>query len=289
MANDLVLKLYHAHFRPAIHCQLCINLLLFRYKLASTPRSGVLVFMSKNWTSIVPAFPLSRPLEYVYVTQGFAENETDFYKQMGLAGHTGQDYRAVNGTPIFAVTDAVCNASGQDYHGGRYVKLMTDPKVVGGVEYKLEFMYYHLQEWSVIAGERVYRGQQVGLTDNTGRYTTGPHLHLEMTVWWKETGLWLKDANNGFRGCVDPEPFFTYVPPMNNPYNIQANTLVQLTEGNGGFALWSGEKFYVDELAKLLASWAVRNKGNTDGKTLAVAQVVWDAYRPHYTLNNKPI
>lgn len=238
---------------------------------------------------LIPYFRLSQPLEYIFITQGFGENATSFYASLGLKGHPGNDYRAVTGTPCFAVIDGTCTSSGQDSTGGRFIKLTTDPQLVGGKEYQLEFRYYHLQEWSVLAGERVYRGQQVGLTDNTGRLTTAPHLHLEMKVYWKEDGLWKLDINNGYRGAKDPQPFFTYTPMANNPYAIPANTLVQLTEGIGGFGLWTGEHFIAEQRWELFASWAVRNKGNTDGKTLAVAQVVWDAYKPHQTLKSTPI
>ena len=228
---------------------------------------------------LIPHFRFSNPLEHVFVTQGFGENATPFYAEMGLDGHTGQDLRAITGTPCFAVIDAVCINSGQDYTGGRFVRLQTDSVTIGGKEYRLQVLYYHLQEWSVLAGERVYRGQQVGLTGNTGRLTTAPHLHLEVVVQWFEGGIWKSDINNGYRGAIDPKPLFTYKPMAENPYGIPANTFIQLTEGVGGFALWTGEHFIVDDTAKLLASWEVRNKGNTNGKTLALSQVAWDAYK----------
>ena len=236
---------------------------------------------------LTPYFRLSQPLEHVYVTQGFGEQRID-YTALGATAHMGVDYRAVTGTPCFAVIDGTITVAGQDWQGGRVVRLQTDPVEVDGKKYRLEFIYYHLQEWSVLAGERVYRGQQVGLTDNTGKYSTAPHLHFGMEIHWFEDGLWKKDSNNGYWGCFDPKPFFTYKPTMENPYGIPANTLIQLTEGVGGFSLWSGEKFYVDSLDKIIASWLVRNKGKTDGKTMAVAQVVWDAY-PKFNLKNQPI
>lgn len=80
-----------------------------------------------------------------------------------------------------------------------------------------------------------------------------------------------------------------------NPYGLQQNTLVQLVEGIGGFALFAQDKdgndrFFIDDLAKIQASWLVRNKGDIKGKTLAVAQIVWDAYKPvHRNLKNEPL
>lgn len=238
---------------------------------------------------LIPHYPLSNPLEFVLTTQGFGANDAPYYKQLGLLGHNGTDFRALNGTACYAVIDGTVIEAGQDWQGGRVIRIRTAEVECNGKKWRLEFIYYHLDSWLVLAGEMVWRGQPIGFTDNTGRYSTAPHLHFGMEVHWFEDGIWKKDTNNGYWGCVDSAPFFNYVPPMNNPYGIAANTLVQLTEGVGGFGFWSGEKFYVDELDKILASWMVRNQGNIKGKTLAVAQVVWDAYTPKYNLKNIPL
>ncbi len=62
--------------------------------------------------------------------------------------------------------------------------------------------------------------------------------------------------------------------PMSNLYN---NTLYQCVEGSGGFGLSVGEKFYVDDLEKLLAVWMVRNNGDTRGKVAVIKQAEWDS------------
>lgn len=243
--------------------------------------------MGIDAASLVGPFPLSQPLEEVFITQKFGENKTAFYKELGMLGHNGIDYRASIGTPCFAVIDGTVTNAGEDYQGGREVRFVSDERVVNGVRYRLEFIYYHLKEWHVKAGERVYRGQPIGLTGNTGKYTTGAHLHFGMKI-QKFTTSWVKESSNGYFGAFDPLPFFTYKPMAENPYNIFPNTLVQLTEGVGGFGLWDGEYFFVDALDKLLASWLVRNKGDVGGKTLAVAQVVWDSYKK-VNLKKQPI
>ena len=50
---------------------------------------------------------------------------------------------------------------------------------------------------------------------------------------------------------------------------IKNNTLIQLVSGNGGFGLYLDGKIFVDDLAKIIASWLVRTKGNTSGMSMA--------------------
>lgn len=58
---------------------------------------------------------------------------------------------------------------------------------------------------------------------------------------------------------------------------VQDNTLYQLVEGLGGFALGLDGRLIIDDVAKILASWEVRNNGDTKGKTKAVRQSDWDS------------
>lgn len=55
---------------------------------------------------------------------------------------------------------------------------------------------------------------------------------------------------------LKPEPMFDF----------KENTLYQLVEGKGGFFLYAAGKLYYDDVAKLLASWIVRNGGKGEGK-----------------------
>jgi len=64
----------------------------------------------------------------------------------------------------------------------------------------------------------------------------------------------------------------------NTLMTLKDNTLCQLTQGSGGFALFLDGKLIIDDLAKVLASWNVRNKGNTNGMTQALTQEAWDKF-----------
>jgi len=68
-----------------------------------------------------------------------------------------------------------------------------------------------------------------------------------------------------------------------NKMIVKENYLYQLVEGVGGFALGLNGKLIIDDLAKILASWSVRNNGFTAGKVLAVSQKDWDSV-DHYNL-----
>lgn len=70
--------------------------------------------------------------------------------------------------------------------------------------------------------------------------------------------------------------------------NLPNNTLVQLTEGTGGFGLYVSGKLYIDQLDKIMASWIVRNNGDIKGKVAAVTLKDWNSWK-HFNLKNEPI
>lgn len=239
---------------------------------------------------LIPHFRLSEPLEYVQYTQMFGENRTSFYQQLGMMGHNGLDYSARIGTHLFAIIEGAVTYVGTDGTGGKSIRYVTDPITHEGKLWRLEVIEYHLSEMFVQAGSRINRFQHIGLTGNTGYYTTGPHLHEGVKPQWSTDGgkTWNKDYNNGYKGAIDHLPFKTYKPmPENNPYNLLEDTLVQLTEGKGGFGLWARGRFYVDETDKILASFMVRNSGVTAGKTASLTQEAWDQYKPKFNLKDE--
>jgi hypothetical protein len=59
-------------------------------------------------------------------------------------------------------------------------------------------------------------------------------------------------------------------------------------EGLGGFALGLDGRLIIDDVAKILASWEVRNNGDTKGMTKAVRQAEWDSV-PHINLKGESI
>lgn len=85
--------------------------------------------------------------------------------------HEGVDFTAPTGTPIYVSGDGVilnCN-----YDGGYGNCIIVNH----GYGYKTR--YAHLSSYAVRAGDRVKRGQKIGLVGNTGA-SVGPHLHYEV-------------------------------------------------------------------------------------------------------------
>lgn len=85
--------------------------------------------------------------------------------------HAGTDYAAPIGTPVMSVKDGVVVKSTRSWSAGRYVVVRHDDKS--------ESKYFHLDERWVEEGQRVKKGDLVGVVGKTGR-VTGPHLHFEL-------------------------------------------------------------------------------------------------------------
>jgi murein DD-endopeptidase MepM/ murein hydrolase activator NlpD len=100
---------------------------------------------------------------------------TTRFGYMGWAsphGHAGLDIAAPSGTPVAAATSGKVLLA--THAGGGYgIQIILDHG--GG----LRTVYAHLSQLNVETGERVSRGQIIGLVGSTG-FSTGPHLHFEV-------------------------------------------------------------------------------------------------------------
>ena len=87
--------------------------------------------------------------------------------------HTGTDFAAKIGTPVYATADGVVDLSYSGCNGG-YGKLVKITHSFGFKTY-----YAHLNEVLIKSGSFVKKGQLIAKTGNTG-ISTGPHLHYEV-------------------------------------------------------------------------------------------------------------
>jgi murein DD-endopeptidase MepM/ murein hydrolase activator NlpD len=85
--------------------------------------------------------------------------------------HWGIDIGAASGTPIKAANDGVVVSASWAGGCGNAVKIDHG---------KAFTRYCHMSKISVVAGQRVSKGQVIGLVGSTG-LSTGPHLHFEYT------------------------------------------------------------------------------------------------------------
>lgn len=112
------------------------------------------------------------------ITQPYGANKST-YAQYGLVcGHEGIDFKAPTGSKIHACADGLVKAVYDVGSGGNYGNniRITHEWPDGNV---YETIYAHLQQPLVTLGQRVKRGEAIGLADSTGN-STGSHLHLTL-------------------------------------------------------------------------------------------------------------
>ncbi|AIQ56500.1 M23 family metallopeptidase [Paenibacillus borealis] len=87
------------------------------------------------------------------------------------AYHSGIDIAGSIGDPVYAAMEGVVTSADQMGARGKYIII----KHANG----LETWYMHLNGMIVSPGDKVSKGEQIGMLGNTGR-STGPHLHFQV-------------------------------------------------------------------------------------------------------------
>lgn len=85
--------------------------------------------------------------------------------------HSGVDFGARYGSPVYAATDGSVAYAGRKGGYGNFIKVNHSGGLASG--------YAHLSRYAVSPGQRVRRGQIIGYVGSTG-FSTGPHLHYEL-------------------------------------------------------------------------------------------------------------
>ena len=108
-----------------------------------------------------------RPPVDTGVSEGFGTRRTFNRKLASI--HRGLDYHAAPGTPVMAANSGEVVLARELFYEGNCVI----------VDHGLGFatVYMHLSQLDVKEGQRVEKGEQLGLSGATGR-ATGPHLHV---------------------------------------------------------------------------------------------------------------
>lgn len=87
------------------------------------------------------------------------------------AYHSGIDIAGSIGDPVYAAMSGVVTSAEQMGARGKYIIIRHDNG--------LETWYMHLNGMMVSPGDKVRKGEQIGMLGNTGR-STGPHLHFQV-------------------------------------------------------------------------------------------------------------
>ena len=121
--------------------------------------------LKRHWNSPFIS-PLQNPITSEYGTARVFNDTLQSY-------HSGVDFRAPVGTPIVASNDGVVVIAKERYYAGGSVVIDHGEGIYS--------VYYHLSSIAPKVGDRVKKGEFLGLSGATGR-VTGPHLHFGFMV-----------------------------------------------------------------------------------------------------------
>jgi murein DD-endopeptidase MepM/ murein hydrolase activator NlpD len=107
-----------------------------------------------------------------YMVSGFKYRDDPFTGKRTF--HPGLDISTQKGNPVVATADGIVLQTAVDRSGGNTIKL-SHPQT-GYVT-----VYCHLSKFLVKPGQRVERGETIGLVGRTGR-ARGPHVHYEVRL-----------------------------------------------------------------------------------------------------------
>ncbi len=133
------------------------------------------VELAENKEKLYAAIPAIQPVankELIALASGFGMRIHPIYKVKKM--HTGIDFAAVIGTPIYATADGTIDLLQNSFSG--YGKMI---EIDHGFGYRSR--YAHMHGFAVRQGQRVKRGDLIGYVGDTG-ISTAPHLHYEVLI-----------------------------------------------------------------------------------------------------------
>lgn len=150
---------------------------------------------AKDKEKLLAAMPAIQPVSNKDLTRmasGYGWRLDPFTKERKF--HKGMDFTAPETSPVFATGNGVVQRADNFASGfGNHVR----------IDHGFEYMtiYAHLSKITARVGQKVKRGDIVGLVGSTGR-SQAPHLHYE--VWYKEEAV---NPINFYYGDLSPEEF----------------------------------------------------------------------------------
>ena len=129
--------------------------------------------LAKNKADMLVSIPAIQPIankDLGRVASGYGYRIHPIYKTRKL--HTGMDFTAPQGTPIYATGD------------GKIAKVRRSRRGYGNHViidhgYGYQTLYAHMRKYIVYRGQKVKRGEIIGYVGSTGT-SVAPHLHYEV-------------------------------------------------------------------------------------------------------------
>ena len=120
-----------------------------------------------QWASTPSIWPVDGS-----ITSRFGPRISPFTGKKAM--HAGIDIGAKKGTEIRSPASGKVVVAAYDGRMGKFIRIDHG--------YGIETTYGHLSKIHVKYGDRVHRGDLIGLVGSTGKFSTGPHLHYQVAV-----------------------------------------------------------------------------------------------------------
>mgnify|MGYP001081108121 CR=1 FL=1 len=134
---------------------------------------AVLAADKEKFLASIPAIQPVKNEDMKYVASGYGYRTDPFTKVRKF--HSGMDFTAPRGTPIYASGDGVVTRADSRSTGyGKHIRIDHG--------YGYMSLYAHLYKYNVKPNQKVQRGDLIGYVGSTGR-SEAPHLHYEV---WKD-------------------------------------------------------------------------------------------------------
>ena len=173
---------------------------LSRKVLIQTKSYADVVKMAQERSTMMQYIPALQPvsLNQSHITSTFGVRRHPILHRLKM--HTGVDFSAPKGTPVYAPGDGKVVSTKYTAGYGR--------EIIISHGYGYVTRYAHLSEIGVREGQRVKRGERIGAVGNSG-LSTGAHLHYEV----------IKDGMK-----VNPMAYFM---PDVTPEEFNSNRVIQ--------------------------------------------------------------
>lgn len=162
--------------------------------------------------------------------------------------HKGVDIGIVSGTKLYSAADGIVTDVGSGWNNGR-----GNFVVIYHENLNISTIYQHLTSYSVKEGQRVYAGQEIAKSGNTGM-STGAHLHYGI-VKGKASSV---NADQTKANLINPLSnditYINYTEAAKASYKITSSECLQITNDSATFSVTLNNTAVVSKWAYFLST-----------------------------------